>query len=107
MQPRIAMNTAQHRSSHKPKTLKGVAILFCNLICNLIWIVNLVNDCIISEGKVLDISSNPCSEFPAHILGPFPEPGTCGLAWFQSLRVSTSEMVQRSLRVRAKDRENP
>lgn len=81
-------------------------MLLCNLIV-LFWIVNLVDDCIISEGKVLDISSNPCSEFPAQVLGPFSEPGTCGLAWLQSLRVTSSEMVQRSLRVRAKVRENP
>lgn len=53
-------------------------MFLCNLIV-LFWIVNLVDDCIISEGKVLDISSNPCSEFPAQVLGPFQSLGPMAL----------------------------
>lgn len=78
-------------------------MLLCNLV-SLLWIANLVDDCIVSEGKMLDISSSPSSEFPSS--------RAISRAWdlwpslAPVLRVTASEMVQRSLRVRAKDRES-
>lgn len=64
--------------------------------------MNFVDGSIISEAKILDTSPSPCSEFLAQVLEPVPESRDL---WF--LGVTTSWVGQRSLRLWAKDRENP